>query len=183
MRSHLCDVVEHFHALLIKPITPSLFDRWDPSFLLFLHHPHFFLSHLYFYSPPPYSNSLICSSYPHFYYIIIFHFIAWICIIYSPSYLFFILSLNLSFAPTLLHYLPSLSLQPSLPPLTWASFPFTSQVLFLSFSEYLCSPTSFRFFAYFQLSSLHCSNSACLCTAGTPLISLTSLLSLPAPPV
>lgn len=31
MGSRLCDGVEHFHALLIKPITLALFDHWDAS--------------------------------------------------------------------------------------------------------------------------------------------------------
>lgn len=124
----LCDVAEHFFALLIKPITARLFDRWDPL------SSHF--SHSLLLPPPPpphplapllYCN-LICTSYLNSCYIT-FPPIASICIICSPSYPLFTLSLNLNFSPTLVHYLPLIPCL-ALPP--HFSFLFGSRGFFFS---------------------------------------------------
>lgn len=134
-----------------------------------------------------YCNSLICSSYPHFHCIIIFfHFIAPICIICSLSYPFFMLCLYISFVPTLLHHPSSRSNPSSLLPFEPLS-PSPPSVFFFffkcSFPEYLSSADFFQFLSLTSISSSPRSNTACLCTAGAALISPTSLLSPPAPPV
>ena len=119
----------YFHALLINPITPSLFDHWDTNPFLSLSLSlslspslhltfHFFLSLIYTFTLLLLLYVIPLSA--HLSHIPVVSFL-----IPSPGSVQFVLpfsySFNLSYAPTLLHYPP---------PPTRASIPFASQGFF-----------------------------------------------------